>query len=497
MQEPDRVYSGLSKQQLLGRMFSNAGIYGIGIILTRLGGLLLLPIYWQKLDPTDFGIIGLAQIVTIFLSPVLSLGLYDAVQRLFFEWKTEARPHHLAALWVTSVALSLLLCLALQVFGAPLSAVVLSQVPFSPYVEITIWTAFMANLGLFPLTLMRVREELRKFTFVTVGSFVTQAALILVFVYVLEMKALGYLLGVLINGALWSGYYVHFMVREIRLPFRLAHLFEPLRYSLPTVPASVLEGVGSIFDRVFLDKYVALGVIGLYNLGNQFGSALNSFNQIIKSSWVPLIFRVISDRSDGPAILGRFSLYYIAAMAVPALAIALLSKELIELFGSERYAGIYPFVPFFVLIYYLQAVGTAMGRGIDLAKKTIYSPIVPLVALVANFTGMWLLIPRYGVWGAIAAFLITTVLRIGTHIGLALYFYPRPIFFWRLMSLFAVVMLTFLAGNQIGTGNLAADAGLKLITIFVGMLVVAWTALDRDKALLFLKSRFGRAEENR
>lgn len=489
------MYSELSKQQLLGRMFSNAGVYGIGIILTRLGALVLLPVYWLKLEPADFGIIGLAQVITIFLGPLLSLGLYDGIQRMYFEWNAEERPYYLAALWVTSLGLSLAVCLGLYWFGAPMFAAVLSQVPFAPYVQIAIWTAFTVNLGLFPLTLLRMREELRRFSLVTVSSFVSQAILILVFVFVLEMKALGYLLGILTNGILWSGYFVYFMTREIRFPFRLVNLVDPLRYSLPTVPASVLDGVGSVLDRVFLDKFVSLGVIGLYNLGNQFGSALNAFNQIMKSSWVPLIFRVVSDRSDGPEILGRFSLYYITVMAVPALIIALLSQELIEWFGNERYAGIYPFVPFFVLTYYLQAVGTAMGRGIDLAKKTIYSPVVAIVTLVASLVGMWLLAPRYGVWGVVVAFLVATVFRIGTHIGLALYFYPRPIFFWRLLSLFLVMGLTFLAGLQINTGSLMADAGLKVVTIVAGMLTAIWTTLDGERALLLFRRRFRKLQE--
>ena len=497
MQTPERMYSGLSKQQLLGRMFSNAGIYGIGVILTRLGGLMLLPIYWQKLEPSDFGIIGLSQIVTIFLSPVLSLGLYDAVQRLFFEWKAEDRPRYLAALWLTSLALSLLLCLGLEIFGSALFASVLSQVPFSPYLEVTIWTAFAVNLGLFPLTLLRVREQLKPFTLVTVASFITQAALILVFIFVFEMKALGYLLGIMINGLLWGGYFLYFMVREIGFPIRLTHLSEPLRYSLPTVPASLLEGMGSVFDRVFLDKYASLAVIGFYNLGNQFGAAFNSFNQIMKSSWVPLIFRVISDRSDGPAVLGRFSLYYVAAMAVPALAIALLSKELIVLFGNDRFAGIYPFVPYFVLVYYLQAVGTAMGRGLDLAKKTAYTPIVPAITFMANLVFLWLLVPRYGVWGAIASLLITTVLRNGTHIGLALYFYPRPIFFWRLMSVFSMASLTFFAASRLDTGSLIADVVLKCIAILIGSVAIAWAALDWDKAMALVNRRLRKAPARR
>lgn len=491
------MYSGLSKQQLLSRLFSNAGVYGIGIILTRLGGVLLLPIYWQKLEPADFGIIGLSQIVTLFLSPVLSLGLYDAVQRLFFEWEAEDRPRYLAALWLTSIALSLLLCLGLEVFGGALFGSMLSQVPFSPYLEVTIWTAFAINLGLFPLTLLRLREQLKSFTLVTVASFITQAALILVFIFVFELKALGYLLGIMANGFLWGGYFLYFMAREIGFPIRLAHLSEPLRYSLPTVPASVLDGVGSVFDRVFLDKYASLAVIGFYNLGNQFGATLSSFNQIMKSSWVPLIFRVISDRSDGPAVLGRFSLYYVAAMAVPALAIALLSKELIVLFGNDRFAGIYPFVPYFVLVYYLQAVGTAMGRGLDLAKKTAYTPIVPAITFMANFVFLWLLVPRYGVWGAIASLLITTALRIGTHIGLALYFYPRPVFFWRLMSVFSIATLTFIAGNNMATGSLTADVALKCIVILVGTVAIAWAALDWDKAVALVKRRWRKVPESR
>lgn len=481
------MYSRLSKQQLLGRLFSNAGVYGVAVLLTRIGGLLLLPLYWQKLDPVDFGIIGLAQLVTVFLGPVLSLGLYDAVQRLYHEWSAEERPRHLAALWSVSLALSAVICLCLYFLGKHLFSILISQVAFSPYIELTIWIAFFTNLNLFPLTVMRAREDLLRFSIVTIGMFITQAAAILLFLFAFNWMAKGYLAGMLVSGVLWGGYFIVFMLRECRFPWHRHHLMEPLRYSLPTVPASIMEGVGSIFDRYFLDKSVPLGVIGLYNLGNQLGGTINSFNQILKASWVPLIIRVISERDDGPMILGRFSLYYIAAMAVPSLAVALLAKELIELFGSGRFSGIYPFIPWFVLIYYLQSVGTAMGRGLDLAKKTIFSPIVPLVGILANFVGMYLLVPAYGVWGAVAAFLITTVVRISTHIGLGFLFYPRPLFLWPLFKVKLITLAFFFAGYHIHTGHLGLTLLAKSGLIAIAAGLIAWTALDWERAMVIVR----------
>lgn len=481
------MYSHLSKQQLLGRMFSNAGIYGIAVILTRIGGLLLLPLYWQKLDPADFGIIGLAQMVTVFLSPLLSLGLYDAVQRLYHEWSEEERPQHLAALWTASLALSAAICLCLYFLGSGLFAQLISQVAFSPYIELTIWIAFTSNLNLFPLTVMRAREDLLNFAVVTIGMFVTQAVAILICLFQFDWKAEGYLAGMLASGLMWGMYFVIFMFREARFPWSIGHLMEPLRYSLPTVPASIMEGVGSIFDRYFLDKRVGLGLIGFYNLGNQLGGTINSFNQILKASWVPMIFRVMSEREDGPAILGRFSLYYVAAMTVPSLAVALLAKELIELFGNGRFAGVYPFIPWFVLIYYLQSVGTAMGRGLDLTKKTIFSPIVPLVGIVANFVGMYFLVPTWGVWGAVAAFLITTALRIGTQIGLGFLFYPRPLFFWPLVKVNLIALAFFFAGYYIDTGHLGWTLAAKSCWIIAASVLIAWAALDWAKAMAILR----------
>lgn len=477
------MYSTFNKRQLLGRLYGNALIYGIGTVLVRAGGILLLPIYWLKLEPADYGVIGLSQAITVFLGPVLGMGLYDAVQRLYYEWKENERPHYLAALWCFTLFMSFAVCAALDAVGTELFGLVYSQVPFDPYLRLALWTAFATNVSMIPLVLLRVRERLRPYSAIVVGQFLTQAAITLYLVLALDRGAEGYLLGLLINAFLWSIFFVVFMLRETRLPVTMAHLREPLRYALPIVPSSLLDGLNAVVDRYFLDKYVGLRQIGHYTLANQFGLGFNMFNQIMKNSWFPFLYRVSAERSDSPEVLARFSLYYLAALSLPALGIALLSKELIVWFGDEKYFGIYEYVPAFVLLYFLFVVGNAMGRGLDLAKRMGYTPFIQLAGLVTSIGLMSLLAPRYGVWAVIGSLIVGNVVRMVSLVILSHRVYPRPVYGPRLALLTAIVGAAYFAGNAVATGHLLLDVLFKTPIIFASGAALVWFVLDRRPAL--------------
>lgn len=477
------MYSGLNKRQLLGRLYANATIYGVGIILVRAGSILLLPLYWMRLEPADYGVIGLSQAVILFLAPILGIGLYDAVQRLYYDWNAEERPHYLTAVWVSTMTVSLVICGALDVVGTALFALVFEQVAFDPYFRIAIWTAFATNLSMLPLTLLRVREHLLHYTLIVFGQFLTQASITLYLIFFMDMGVVGYLLGAFISALLWGGYFIVHMLREARWSFRRTHFAEPLRYAFPIVPAAVLEGLNTVADRYFLDKFVGLRQIGLYTLAHQFGQGFNVFNQIMKNSWFPFIYRVTSEREDAPHVLAKFSLYYLAVLALPALGIALLSRELILFFGDEKYFGIYEYIPAFVLFYYIHAIAHSFGRGLDLAKRMAYMPLIQVVGLAVGIISMWLLIPRFGLWGAISAMLMANLVRTTLLIGLAHHFYPRPLLVGPMLRLTILISMTYGIGNAIATDSLVIDAFLKAMTVLVGGTAMAWFVLDRKPAL--------------
>ncbi|TAM45936.1 MAG: lipopolysaccharide biosynthesis protein [Gammaproteobacteria bacterium] len=477
------MYSKLNKRQLLGRLYGNAFIYGVGIVLVRAGGILLLPIYWLKLSPTDYGIIGLSQAITVFLGPVLGMGLYDAVQRFYYEWKEGERPRYLAALWSFTLFASFVLCVLLDAVGASLFGQIYSQVPFEPYLRIAVWTAFATNISMIPLVLLRVRERLKPYTLIVAGQFLTQTAITLYFVFVLDWGAEGYLTGLLVNASLWGVIFALSMLREMRFPVTAMHLREPFRYAFPIIPTSLLDGLNSVVDRYFLDKYVGLQQIGHYTLANQFGLGFNMFNQVMKNSWFPFLYRISAERADGPVVLSRFPLYYIAALSLPALGIALLTKDLIVWFGDEKYFDLYEYVPAFVLFYFLFVVGNAMGRGLDLAKRMGPTPFIQLAGLATSVGLMWLLVPRYGIWAVIGALIAGTTVRVGLLIVLSHRVYPRPVHGRRLLLLAVIVGGAYFAGSAVDSGYLLFDVLLKTLMVLICGVALVWFVLDRKPAL--------------
>jgi O-antigen/teichoic acid export membrane protein len=452
-------------------------------VLTRIGWLILLPVYWTRLNPEDFGIIGISYVVQLVLGPLLSLGLYDAVLRFYLQWHSDERPRRIAALWVLAMAWGAVVSTALLLAGSALFGWIFVQVPFYPYLELAVGTAFFSNIANFPLAILRIKEQAVRYALTTTGIFATQTIFMLWLVLVLDEGVVGYLLGMMLASAIWGMYFVWRMTFEVSYPFRWQDAREPIRYALPTIPVAILEGTNSIFDRYFLDKYTGIAQIGFYSLANNFGMALNAFNQILKTSWVPFLYRVDAETNEGPAVLGRFSVYYLAFMAVPALAIAILAREYIEWFGGPRYAGIYPLVPWFVLTYYVSSVATAMGRGLDLAKKTQYWLAVSVIGITISLVGLSILVPRYGAHGAIAAILIATTARTGLQIWLAQYFYPRPFHGFALLRMAMASVATFVVGYNVNFGHTGIDAIAKALTLLIGAVAIVWSAFGTAGSL--------------
>jgi O-antigen/teichoic acid export membrane protein len=489
------VYASLSPSQLFKRFFSNAFWYGLSIVLTRAGWLVLLPIYWTKLAPEDFGIIGVAHLLQVFLTALLGLGLSDAVQRFLLEWPESERGRSLFTLLTAVVMFSAGICVVVSLAGERLLALVFRQVPFEPYLQIAVWTAFFANLSLIPLAVLRIRERILAFSLLTIGAFATQATVGIYLVVYLDAGAEGYLRAALYSGGISCAVSLLVIGSEITPRFCWIELRRSFRYGAPTAVALVLEAFASALDRYFLDKHVALAQLGLYNLASQFGSAFNVFNQALKTSWFPFLYRANAERDDVADILGRFSVLYLALLAIPALAVALLAREFIEWFGGDRYRGVYPLVPLFVAYYYTYAIIAAMGRGMDLAKRTEMWPLVPTSGLIVSLTALFFLVPMWGVWGAIGGMILGATARAAVQIGLSVHYFPRRLYAARLFGVGSLTLTAFVLGNWLASGSTLASAVFKSIILAAYAPLVLWVGLGgphvRDALDLILARKNG------
>jgi O-antigen/teichoic acid export membrane protein len=251
---------------------------------------------------------------------------------------------------------------------------------------------------------------------------------------------------------------------------------------------SLFDGSAFVFDRYFLDKQMDLAAIGLYAVGMQIAGGYNVFNLIFKMAWHPFLYRIINEREDSPKVVGLFSTYSLAVLAIPAFAIALLAGDLFRLLGNSEYFAVGLYVPLFVLGYYCLSIGTAMGRGLELSKANESSPIVPIVSVVASFGLSYLLVPAYGLWGAASSFVLVAIIRSFVQIYLANRVYPRPFYWKKLMGMFLILSLGWVVGSMITTSSLLIGILLKLLVIKVTALALLRITLGEEFFYGFLKS---------
>jgi O-antigen/teichoic acid export membrane protein len=182
---------------------------------------------------------------------------------------------------------------------------------------------------------------------------------------------------------------------------------------------------------------------------------------------------VVAERSDAPDIVSRFAVYYLTVLTIPALAVALLAKDLIDILGDTRFAGAYAFVPAFVLLYYIHAIGAALGRGMDLAKKTALWPLVAVVFLVTATVALSVLVPMWGALGAVVALICATTLRVITQVALSVRYYPRPLRLGVLAQVWGAAAAFFAVGFMVQWPNLWLSILAKTLLIAAASVAVA------------------------
>ena len=75
---------------MLKNLVRDAGVYGLGIVATRLVGFFMIPIYTRVLTPADYGVLDAISRLVDALSLLLALGVAQSVMRYYNEPVDEA-----------------------------------------------------------------------------------------------------------------------------------------------------------------------------------------------------------------------------------------------------------------------------------------------------------------------------------------------------------------------------------------------------------------------
>jgi O-antigen/teichoic acid export membrane protein len=474
-------------KQELARLSKNTLIYGVGGLLNRFIGFLLLPVFTAYLTPTDYGTYAILGLVTFVTTSVFSLGLGAGVGPCYFGGNRAEQKER--TIWT---AFSLLLCSSaclagLGIWLAREISVLAFQTPAHAYlIRLTILSAAL-NILMIPFTL-RLQFEERAATFVAL----TVVSTPLCFGVSLWM-IVG--LGRGVQGLVEAGLIGQFLslllimaptVRMTRMRIEWGLAKELLRLSLPLVPSFAFLFILQHGNKYLLQWLRGLDAVGIYSIGFNFGMVLNLLISAFQTAWYPHFMSFLDRRDEACRVFGRIFTYYLLGFGGLCLLFFLLARPIIVLMTQPAFHQAYLAVGLSATAQLLTGVFSLLLPGIYFAKEMKYVSLIQAIATLASLGLNYTLIRGFGVVGAALGLTLGMLVLVVVQHGWNRWRrYLAVRYEWPRVRAFGLVFLGYAVVTLADFG--LSSGGLLVLFGILGALLPVWIYLllhSEERAVL-------------
>lgn len=450
---------------------SDIGVLGVLRALSRLRGLILLPIIARGMGAATYGVWTQSLVfVTVGMSVILMQ--FDRALVRFVSGTDDRSRQRSIFLPILFLVIGLGAAASLVTILIPkhIASVLLGD---PEYVAIARWLGVWAGLtalGQLGIQLQRALHKIKLYGFLgtleTLGQLVIVVAIILTTGDLLE-AVLGAVGWELVFMLVVLGYGLH----SVGLAWPDWSSLRPsLKFSLPLVPSYLGGTILQYADRLLIASQLGTEAVGVY-------AAAYSLARIVREMFIPISGALLPavnrawDRLDHAQAKWLFSntLRLYTSLALPAIAgLTVLGKDVLALLARESIAqGGEWLIPVLGLAFLLSGVQGAFMVALQLVMDTPSLALSRVLASLVYLPILVLAISRWGLIGAAAA----TVVGNGLDMLLTAWLSRRSI-------AFRIPYLSFLRGAAAAIGMAALVWWMKspgllglLASIVVGMLV--------------------------
>jgi len=357
----------------------------------------------QVLGVIAIGQVGWTAAIVSYLTLLVNPGLQVVAKR------EVARDSNQAGQFVILLAI-IQVALATLAFGlAVLFSIV---VPRSAEVRLLL---LLQGAGLFLLPLditwlLQARERLAVLAGASMGASLLQAALLVLVIHqpsdVVQYVVLAYPCRLLLYSfILYYGWKQHLFVWQ-HLQSVLSHAWKLMGAGFPIGLSQLAVLIYYNSDSIFLGFTYGAATVGLYSTAYYLMLAPTFLSSALLNAYFPLLSRVTNDDEAAKQVSGSFLKAMIwLSFPIAALGWAVGRYVILLLFGRE-YAGAGPIFEWLCLNLALIFFNTAYGWPLNAWGAQRRSFLITLVGAIVNLALNFLLIPRFGLWGAVTTTLL-------------------------------------------------------------------------------------------
>jgi O-antigen/teichoic acid export membrane protein len=394
-----------------------------GIVYTILGFLptasrfVLFPLFLHYLSPEDFALISLNTMVASILPTFITLGLETSINRFYFDFVKYPKIERVfVSTLIISIACTALVIGAIFVGVGPklfLISFKTQRFSFYPFGISALLTAIPTGLYSLYLNYLRCRKDLQNYVILNLGLFLFSSLGEVIGIIFLKMPVehliwikplvLWPFLIVATIAILWKTG-IHFERRLLRIA---------MSYSTPLLPHLIFGMVFIYTDRIMIENNLNLTYLAIYNLTMAISNIIDIFEQALRNATFPNIYKLLKEdvTANVDAISRIHSMNGLLLLTIMA-GVAIMVPIGDYYFLKPVYRPLIYLIPFALNISVIRFFYIVYAEPLFFFKKVKHVSTSTFLQGVFSILFNFLLIPRFGLMGAITANIISKCIQV-------------------------------------------------------------------------------------
>lgn len=363
------------------QLVKNTAIISIGKISTQLITFFLLPLYTKLLTTEEYGIVDLLNSLVVFLLPIVTLQVEQAVFRFLIDNRgnEEGKKKILTTTFLQTVLQFVILCIVYAIVQEYIE---------NEYKIFLVLNIFAHMISAMTLQISRGLGSNKDYAISSFIISVVNVVLNIILIAFVRVGAYGLLIANFVSNCL-GGIYIIYKQKIYRyidfhyIDFKM--LKEMLKYSLPLIPNALSWWVVNVSDRLIVTYYLGAGANGIYTAANKFSAAFVTIYNIFNLTWTESLAMTINSTDKEKFINKVIHIIFVLFSSVCIGIIACMPFVFPIMVDHKFFDGYYQ-VPilmlgslFNILVALISAIYIAQKKSSKLAKTTAIAAIINLV----------------------------------------------------------------------------------------------------------------------
>lgn len=388
-------------------------IYGLGNILNKMLGFILIPLYNNYIPIGPFGNLAVMEITILFLCSVLHYGIFSGHQRYFFiEKEKNTYGKFLFNNYTGNLVFILISILPFLLYSSRISILFFDNVSQTGNLRIMFWIVVAETLCTVPFQILQFEEKPVRYILLNIFKLLLSFLLTIYFVKNLTMGIEG-ILYARFTGAAATAVIMILLVVLPRLTFKweLSLLWQSVKYGFPAIAGNIGFLIFQMNDRYMLNWLSTDIETGKYSFGYKIANFVNLiFVSTMGMSFMPSIFSKEKEENN-TRYYRKMLTYYCFLIALIILAFLFYYKELLALVARNKdYWDGLAVVPVLSLSFMVMGMNYFVGIGLYLKNKMHHFLLPSVTAVIFNILMNYYFIPLWGMMGAAYSTLISQII---------------------------------------------------------------------------------------